>query len=268
MRRLLVVLLFAALVLSPSARARAPEAEGQAPFRFSAWFGDPPRVGKQIRLWFSMAGMQFDTAATGVAHITLPPGLKLVSGDTLHVGQPAGRNDHWRLVVVPQLAGDYEITGTLRITSDKGRLDEADLVFRCHIEADTAAVEDSRVTRLETVRHGQRYRYGGRYLVPIEAPEHVTQAEIERSGTRAAIRASSPGRCVNCGTKGTVEARFVVFVNATGSVVGARPLQALPPAVERAARDVLEGWKFEPTRVHGHPVSDWLRVTVRIDTDS
>jgi hypothetical protein len=264
MRRMLVVVLFAALVLSPSARARAPEAEGQAPFGFSAWFGDPPRTSGAIRLWFSMAGMQFDTSATGVAHIVLPPGMELVSGDTLHTGQPAGRGNNWRLIVVPRQAGDYEIKGTLRITSKKSQLDEADLVLHCRIEADTAVVEDPRVTRLETVRRGQRYRYGGRYLVPIAAPQSVVQREIDQSGGKARPTSFADALCPHCGLSGEVRVPYVVFLDAAGSVIDLRPRREIPAAVDSAGRAAIRGWRFAPSHVHGKPVADWIMVEVPV----
>jgi len=215
-----------------------------------------------------MAG-QFDTTAVGVAHVRLPEGLQLVSGDTLYRGHPQGPKRYWSIVVVPRRTGHFEISGTLAVTlGDKQTVDELDLTLDFQVGRDSASVEPSRVTRAETVRDGKRFRYGGKYLVPIEAPEQVTQAEIEHSGSKAAVRSSNRGRCVNCGFKGVVEAPFVVFVDASGRVTSARLLRTLPPQLERVAREALEGWEFEPTRIQGRPVSDWLLVTVPIDTNS
>ena len=255
------------LAWAPGADAYVPEAEGQPAVGFSATWRSLPRLGQPARLRFSMAG-RVDTTAVGVAHVRLPEGLQLLSGDTLYRGHPQGSTRYWSIVVVPQRNGRFEITGTLAVTlGGKETVDELDLALDFQVVGDSASVAPSRLTRAETVREGKRFRYGGKYLVPIEAPEQVTQDEIERSGTKANTKSSSRGRCANFGSKGVVEAEFVVFVSASGRVAGARPLRTLPPPVERAAREALEGWVFEPTRIHGRPVSDWLQVTVTIETD-
>ena len=256
-----------ALVWAPRAGAYVPESEGAPAVGFSATWRSLPRLGQPARLRFSMAG-RFDTTAVGTAHIRLPEGLQLVSGDTLYRGHPQGPTRYWSIVVVPQRTGLFEIRGTLAVQlSGEGTVDELDLALAFRVDRDSADVGSSRLTRAETVRAGKRFRYGGKYLVPIEAPEQVTQAEIERNGTKAAVRSSTQGHCPNCGTKEGIEAKFVVFVDATGAVVAARPLRALSPDVERAARQALDGWIFEPTRIRGRPVPDWLQVTVPVATD-
>lgn len=265
-KRWMVYAIVLALTWAPRTSAYVPESQGAPAVGFSATWRSLPKLGQPARLRFSMAG-RLDTTAVGVAHIRLPEGIRLVSGDTLYRGHPQGPKRYWSIVVVPQRTGQFEITGTLAVQlAGENTVDELDMALSFRVDRDSAGVEPSRLTRAETVRGGKRFRYGGKYLVPIEAPERVTQAEIERDGTKATIMSSTQGRCPKCGSQGVIEAKFVVFVDAAGNVVGARPLRPLSPEVERAAREALDGWRFEPTRVGSRPVSDWLQVLVRLST--
>ncbi len=266
MRRVPAFALLAVFMCTALAHAWAPSFEGESVYGFGARFGDPPRIGKHVRIVFSMPG-NYGTIATGVARLCLPPGLTLSSGDTLYRNTNVGLAPDWQLVVIPQRRGDYEITGTRRITwPNSSRIEEADLVLRFRVEPDTAFVQDARLTRLETVRCGQRYRHGERYLVPIPGPQSVVQTDIEEEA-KARPTLVTVATCSARGFRADTSVKYGVLLDAAGRLAGIRPLHPasrIPAALDSSCRKALEGWRFLPSRAKGKPVADWLLVDVPV----
>jgi hypothetical protein len=263
MRRVLIIA-FLLLLLPPTLQAGLWVAEGEPPFTFAAWFGTPPRLGQMARLWFTMAG-SYDSTANGVARIVLPPNLELIEGDTLYKGRPLGPTKNWVMTVRPTQLGDYEVRASLKVLSAGQTADEADLLLRFRLDSTGASAEPSTNTRLETIRSGQRYRYGGRYLVPIPQSESFTQMEIDRGGGKAKVVSAAPAVCLSCNSQSDIP--YVVFLDENGTITSSRQpwvTRRLPANVDSAIQNALGEWKFEPSQVNGQAVPDWLLIKVTV----
>jgi hypothetical protein len=256
------------LILAPrGTEAVAREGEGQGPFGLSAAFLDEPRVGMPVRLWVTMRG-RYDTTATGVARLQLPRGVELVSGDTLFRGHPGGSDNAWTLVIRAKESGRLEIQASVAIRADTVT-DEGDMLLAFEAATDTAIVEWPRLTRSETVRGGQRYRYGGRFLVPIDGPEKFTQRDIDRAGQRAKGPARVEIACETCSAQEPHLVPMVAIVGADGRLVDARVrsrgVQLSDDLVAAATRAVANA-QFQPGRFAGIAVADWVLLDVHVVT--
>ncbi len=261
-RQLMLCVVVAGTFVASAVWGYASEREGSSPVGFGAVWLDQPRVGKAARIRFSMAGQY---GGEGTARLQLSPGLKLVAGDTLHRGRGIGPSKRWIVTLSPDRPGDLEIRGYLTVV-EGDIVHELDLVLPFHVEAESAAVEPSRLTRLETVRGGQRYRYGERFLVPIEQPEEVTQAEIQRSGQRAAGPTVLEVVCGTCqGASQTVP--MVAFVGANGKVVDAglrTSVKGVSGEAVAAATHAIGEAQYRPAQFKGKAFADWVLVEVRV----
>jgi hypothetical protein len=215
------ILLLVAVTASP-ARANLG-AEGEPAFGISGWFRSPPRLNEAstllVRIW---GGDGYDHPVTSVARISIPDGLEIVSGDTVSVAR-ADRHSRKRaervvsLVIRPVRAGSYVIRGRLEIDAGEERgTDETDFNLPLTLEPDTLSVVHApRVTRYENVRHGQRYRYAGRYLVPIDSTQALLEEEIT---AKAKPTVEGVGSCHGCKGPPRSLVPFVVMVGSDGRV--------------------------------------------------
>jgi len=261
MSRILKALAFVLMALPSAAWAWVGQGPGQSPCGLGAWFSDPLKVGKPVRVWFSMDG-RYNGGALGTARIRLPSGLRLLTGDTLFVGRPGSE---WVLKAVPEGEGDYVITGSLTFTRSDGIVDESDMRLAFSLRGEKASIEGSEPTRFETLRNGQRYRYGGRFLVPIDGAEAITQADIERSGRRASGPRVLETSCASC--KGDQVLPMVAFIGADGRVVGGQlrnSLRRFREDLVAAAMEAMGTAQYRPAQAKGKAVADWLLVDVRV----
>jgi len=209
----------------------------------------------------------YDTTASGEARIQLPEGVALVSGDTLYRCHPGGCDARWRIVVRVDREGTFELHGSLRIVGGDGVVDEAEFVMPFEVHADSAIAGQSRLIRAETVRAGQRYRYGSRYLVPVDGPEAVWQGDIERLGQKPRAPQDIEAVCATCSGDLPRNLTLVALVASDGQVVGVRrrgPAERGDAHAFEAAKDALTRTRFTPARLHGKAVADWVTVQVRI----
>ncbi len=226
---------------------------------------DEPSIGSSARLAVHMNG-RYDSTATGILRLRLPDGLSLVSGDTLFRGHPAGEDNAWVVTLKVDRPGHFEIHGRLEVTSWLGT-DEGDVLLAFESLPDTAMVERSRVVRSETVRDGQRYRYGGQFLIPIQQREDLTQNDIERFGQRASGPQELKAVCTSCNGSTAIVVRMVAFVAADGKLVESRtriPDKKLGKDLITAAKIALNAAHFRPARLKGKTVADWVLVDVRV----
>lgn len=265
MHRLVGGLILAALLAPSGVTGAISEGEGQAPFGLGAVFLDNPRLGKTVRLNVYMAG-HYDSTATGMLRLILPAGVELVTGDSIFHGYPARRHCQWTAAVTIRERGEQQIRGQLTIQSGSG-IDEGEFALPIDVRADTTVVQWSRLVRSETVRAGQRFRYGGRFLVPIEQSEELTQTDIERLGQRASGARHLRTMCSNCkaGLRATVP--MVVFVAADGRVLEARPRvqgKRFEDALVVAAKTAIGQAQFRSAKVKGRAVADWVLTDVEV----
>lgn len=246
--------------------ATVPLSEGMTPFGFGIEFVGRPDAGGTIGLRVILTG-QYDSTAVGEARLVLSPGLECVAGDTLFRSRvTSDPRDIRSLVLRVRGNGAHTVRGILAVTGPNIGRDEAEVEAAITVLPDTVIVGACRQVRLEHIRGGQRYRYAGSYLVPIDDPENVTQDDILEAGQRARAVQQATAKCTKCPTTTAESMAWVVFLGANGHLMDARPLDASKqdPDLVEAARAALDKWSFEPTRIRGKAVNDWLIVRVPI----
>jgi hypothetical protein len=269
----LVFALAAASIAAAPARAGLG-AEGEPAFGISGYFKSPPKLNQpttlQIRVW---GENEYEPPATSVARISIPDGIEVLSGDTVsvvHVDRRTRRRPErvFQLMIRPAHYGSYLIRGRLAI--DAGEMhgsDETDFTLPLTIQPDTVTYARApRPTRFENVRRGQRYRYGGRYLVPIDSSQALLEEEITEKAKPTVQEAAS---CHGCPGPLPTVVPFVVMVGSDGRVRESRFIDmqeqgTTDPALVAAASAVLSRWQFEPAKANGLPVADYVVVHVPV----
>ena len=253
--------------------ARPPRPDVMPEFGISAHFMDRPRyladLGILIQVW---GAPQYDSLAVGTVRADLPPQVAWVSGDTLRHVQisPNTRRPpsdlRWVLTTRPYQTGPCELRFHLHVDLDDEGADETDFVIPIDIRIDSVRVlAPPRPTRFERVRDGQRFRYADGYLVPIERSEALLESEIVTKPRVIGIAARPASRRTDAVPDSE---SFVAMIDREGRLLAASPIQG--PAGERhdpyrlrAARDLLDRWKFAPARTSaGRAVADYVVLRV------
>ena len=271
-----VCLLAALIALSLEASyARAnPGAEGEPAFGISGYFKSPPRLDEPspllVRVWGEDA---YDGPVTSVARIDVPDGIEVVSGDTVSVAHVSRRSRKhagrvFQVMIRPVRPGSYVIRGRLAIDAGAERgADETDFLLSIEVRPDTVIYARApRATRFENVRGGQRYRYGGRYLVPIDSTEALLEDEITEKPRPLTQEAAF---CPGCAAPLPTVVPFVAMVGSDGGLRESRFLDmeeqgTIAPDAVGAASGALARWTFEPARAGGRPVADYVVVRVPV----
>lgn len=261
------------LVLPAPARA-AYGAEGEPAFGISGYFQAPPRLGQAVTLMVRIWGEDsYDVPITSVGRISIPDGIDLVSGDTVSVAHVDRHTRHRGerlvpLVIRPSRYGTYRIRGWLSIDAgEEHGVDETDFYLPLTIQPDTLIYGRApRATRFENVRHGQRYRYGGRYLVPIDSTQALLEEEITSKPKAIEQEAAS---CHTCPGPLPTVVPFAVMVGADGKIRESRFLDiqetgSIDPLLVAAANGALSSWRFEPAHAGSRAVADYVVVRVPV----
>jgi hypothetical protein len=249
-------------------------AEGEPAFGISGYFNSPPKLNQAITLQIRVWGENdYEAPATSVARISIPEGIRIISGDTVSVARvdrgTKRRPERVILIVIrPERYGTYLIRGSLKIDGGEERgIDETDFYLPLTIESDRVSYARApRSTRYEHVRHGQRYRYGGRYLVPIDSTQALLEEEITEKARPTVQEAAT---CHTCPGPLPTVVPFVAMVGSDGRLRESRFLDiqeqgTTDPALVAAASDALSRWEFEPARANDLPVADFVVVRVPI----
>ncbi|HMI31609.1 MAG TPA: hypothetical protein VK527_07710 [Candidatus Limnocylindrales bacterium] len=264
----------AVLVSAPSTAHAQFGNEGEPAFGISAYFQTPPRLNEAttilVRIWGEDS---YEQSITSVARISLPDGIELVSGDTVsvaHVYQHSRKHAQrvFQIVIRPVRPGSYMIRGWLGIDAGEERgADETDFHLTLDLGADTVTYARApRATRFENVRHGQRYRYAGRYLVPIDSTQALLEEEIT---DKAKPELREPAICPGCPGPLPTVVPFVVMVGSDGRIRESRFVDmqeegTMDGSLVAAAAQALRRWEFEPARAGDHPVADYVVVRVPV----
>ena len=220
-----------------------------------------------ITILITMIG-QGPKVAIGRTTVTLAAGLKWVDGDLEHVGHPSlawngPRDNQWSIKIRALGSGSTNVRLSLTVRVSGHQTDESVMSLPIVVSGDELAFGTPRRIRSETVRNGQRYRYAGLFLVPIEGPEDVTTSDIVHGP--AAIYKQA-GTCTTC-PAGPFEVSLVAFVGTDGKLISSRYLegQAGGDADEetiRAAQRALSRWRFTPARTKFRKLAHWMFVRV------
>lgn len=198
----------------------------------------------------------------GRVHVWIPQGLTFVTGDTMFITSIASGVPPHRFTVRVDQPGTYELRSLMEVDTAPGERDLSEVSLDVLVEGRMLRPQSNVIHRLETTRKGQRYRMAGPLLVPMAEDEAFDNVEFQRSGKRAQVTHAPSAACAPCTAAETVQ--FVVVVDKAGKVVEADPESNSAPAAVEAARSVLSDWRFEPARLRGHGVADWIRVRVPV----
>ncbi len=281
--RILVLTLLAVLTLG-GAVAAEPKwlGGGGAPTVLVAGSPRGARPGDTLTVMVVVASRYAGDPAAEF-RVTIPPALRLLSGDTARAGRMSAITGNYALRLAPHDTGSFVVEGRLHMDAGEQR-DEAAFEMPVRVDSDTVIVEPSRYSRLESNRGGRRYRYADWWLVPLEGGEpSVVERDIEARGARATVADASPAVCPRCPAASLGDSvRFVVFVGpdgrardwkllgSTGSTAAPGPSRRrrrerrLDPRIAAAAEAALKRCSFHAARVDGQAVSDWVYVTIPI----
>jgi hypothetical protein len=269
----IAAILLLVVALAPPARGNLG-AEGEPTFGISGWFKTLPRLNQPttllVRIW---GGDASEHPITSAARISVPEGIELVSGDTVSVVR-ADRRSRRRtervvqLVIRPSRYGTFVIRGRLAIDGgEEHGSDETDFELPLTLEADSLIAEQApRMTRYENVRHGQRYRYAGRYLVPIDSTQALLEEEITE---KPKPTAQDTAFCHSCPGPLPTVVPFVVMVGRDGRIRDSWFLDmqeegTVDPALVAVASAALARWPFQPAKAGERPVADYVVVRVPV----
>jgi len=194
-----------------------------------------------------------------------------VGGDRKHVGHPSmfwkgPRDNQWSVRIRGAKPCSTSVRVLLSVQLDPNQVDEVEVNLPVVITTQSVTFSIPREVRTETVRNGQRYRYGGLYLVPIDAPEEVALSDIKEGPT---VIEEQPVKCSQCSSE-LKEVPFVVFVGRDGRLLSSRMLDPggrvkISAEIAKAAEEALHYWKFSPARTKFHPVAHWTFVQVPVE---
>jgi len=269
--------LLALLVLAPEVSAGYGN-EGEPSFGISGYFQSAPRLGQPVTLLVRVWGEDtYLEPITSVARVSVPEGITVLSGDTVTVAH-VDRYTRKRaerlapITIRPDRYGTYTIRGWLGI--DAGSLhgsDETDFLLNFTIQPDNETYDRApRTTRYENVRNGQRYRYAGRYLVPIDSTQALLEEEIT---SKPRARDQEAAACHTCPGPLPTVVPFVVMVGSDGTMRESRFLDiqeegTVDAMLVSAARSALTAWTFEPAKAGSLPVADYVVVRVPVKDGS
>jgi hypothetical protein len=237
--------------------------EGDAPFTFFAGWLERPNgaaPGRFVVVWNGL----FPDTASGWARLRLPPGVHLVSGDTIITGRPHGEGLRWVVGIRCDDAAPSYIRGAMWVDDHSRRVDESEFDLKCSNVPDSLPADYSLERRAECVIAGQRFRYAGMFRVPIDGPEYVVEEEIERSGAHPVAEFMPEIMDQHLATA-VDTVTCIIFVRPSGGVREVRimPTMGIDDRTSTLVRDgVLSQWRFRPARIKNTAYDDWLMIRV------
>jgi hypothetical protein len=162
--------------------------------------------------------------------------------------------------VVPNRGGMGVVRVMCRFESN-GVVDEGEYELPVNVQSDTAVIETIRIVREERSLGGQRYRFGGRFMVPIDASERVSREDIEN-------KPELIGRVVARGGNGqNRRVRCVAFIDKSGHARSVRVLAQDGLSVDeaRAVEKAALKARYRPARAGQKLVADWVIVDVYLE---
>jgi hypothetical protein len=270
------------------ASATPPQVSESAPaggirISFYGFLLDTLRLGMnaRVRLWaHSGVGAKLHLG------VRLPPGFALVEGDTSRI---ADRMAQWVITIRPESPGTHVISGLAWTFPMVEGTDELEWVLALTVGQSVPGVVTKNV-REERVKDGRRYRCGFR-LVPIDSSEKFTESDIEREAVHGRPLDSAVVFDSSRSVREPKEIWLVVVIDRDGHVIEVHPSKLHPIDVHQLTRMLAPGqpasvgtqadtaielagmtamqavrrWHFEPTRMRGRPISDWVWVPVRVE---
>lgn len=261
MRTRIAVAAFLALAFSAGAcRGEDVRPAGEVPLGISLWTEGGRTEAVTVHI---SASARSEHATSGVVTVKLPRGAMLLDGDTTF-SVPTRRIAPPRALKLSVPKGStVELSATVT-AGDASNNDLMEARLLLVADEDSVGSGTSELVRTETTIKGHRFRYGGFWLVPMEADEQYSTAEFSRTGVRPEPIEAVAAHCVGC-PSAIDTVTFVAVVNRAGKVIQARPLsKGVAPEVTKAAAEALATTRFKPARCGDKAITDWVNVAVRV----
>jgi hypothetical protein len=139
-----------------------------------------PSTRESIKILVSMTS---EWSMPARSEIMLGPNLKWKSGDRVHTGHPGPRwqgepDRAWTIELRAVREGRTYVRASYFCQIDDGYIHEMVVELPLQVDSDSVRFSEARPVRVETVRMGERFRYAGEFLVPIDGPEDVVPGDI------------------------------------------------------------------------------------------
>jgi len=249
---------------------------GDPQFGITARLLEVPTLGGTARLRIVVPPTEsLGRSARGVVRITVPAGMDVTKGKlaysvTPSMGSPSRVGSVEDLSIRFSSQGEFAIHINLEIHEGLNRSEEIDLEMPFKVTSARISYSNGYPTRVECVRDGQRFRYAGRMLIPIDSKESVVAAEIHPPR----VLQSRAGTCAGCGYSGETIVSFLAIIDPQGNITEARyvsqagvPVDVGPSAndaIINAAREALDEWRFAAAEARGRAVAHWIEVEVPV----
>lgn len=224
----------------------------------------PAQASKEVEIGITLVNHSLMVANAEV-HVRLPKGWKLVSGDTVIRGVISRDELRWPLVVRVGKPGRHQVFVRAVALVGGERKDETDMRIDLYVGAEATKCVGSGMTRVETIRAGQRYRYARLCLVPIEAPEPFIQNELNGPrGNRAVPIRRFSVVCAQCTPAERAPVQTRVIVDQSGRVMSVEVKDRLSRELTALVEEAALKWRFKPATMDGIPVRDHAFIRVQV----
>lgn len=235
---------------------------GEMPLDLSLWTASESR-SDTIMVHVS-ATSRSEHGSGGLVRVRLPRGIVLISGDTTFSVAARRVQPPAVLRLRATKPGTYEVVATLSVGEAARNSDLAEVRLPLVVYADSVHGATSEVMRAETTLNGQRYRYGGLWLVPLGEDEVVSYADFARGGTKPKPLGPLVAHCAACPADADT-VNMVAVIDRSGKVIQSRPLGKPPHAeVMKAVAEALAKARFQPAKHDDRVITDWIHIRVPI----
>lgn len=275
-RSLLLPILLGVALCAPQAYGSRATLEGAPPLLLTVLYR---QRGDKLRLGMHASG-NYANPAKGTVHLLVPPGLAYVRGDTVrtaHTSKWGLIHTEWELALRPVAVGRSELRGILEVDAGSEGLDRLEMLLPIEVGPEMVIIGDPIWPRAERIRGDQRFRFGGVYLVPLDATEDAGLAWHKDQYRAVQATHTEPAICPTCPGKLPRKVQLIAFIGRDGGLreirnlnEGALPTDTRvpPPEVMSAAKAALKKWRFTPSyTTSGEPLSDYLETWVEVRSE-
>lgn len=204
------------------------------------------------------------SGAVAHVHVSALGGLQIVAGDPSFSAPLVGLVPMHILHVRGRGPGPCVLYALATVVQGGKERAVAEVALPVQAGGDTLTAGPRAWPRSEFVYGDQRYRVSGSWLVPIDAPEEVSPADLLTPRAKPAVVAQAAAKCPGCDAS-LASLRVLVVVDRSGAVQYA---QVLGDGHSGAAADSVQAaaarWRFTPARIGRTPVTDCIVVAVPI----
>jgi len=260
-----VLLLVTLVIATDGALASTRFWEGSPPLALDLSTSDHSDSAGQWTLGVSKWVAGIPAGAVAIVSLEISSNAEVVEGQSSLMG-PASDASVRHLTLRRAGPGNVRIVGSMRVPSDEPGS------YYHYVELLQVGFEGNRLITIEkkplqrfVSRRGQRFRYGGQFLVPLDTSESADEPTIL---SRPKLLTTAEIVCAECELTETTVISTILTIGRDGGVTSARPTS--PPAPGREERlwatvhRGLRTWRFTPAMCSAGPVSDYVVLPIRV----